>query len=639
MHQLQPLDIAVLVAYVVGVVGFGCWFVRRSGSTERFVAAGRSLPGWAVGLSIFGTYLSSNTFIGYPGAAYGGNWNLFVFSLSLPLAAWISVRFFVPFYRTAGEISAYHHLERRFGPWARTYGLACYLLMQVSRMGAIMFGVAIALNALTGWGMAPLIVGMGVLVTLYTLLGGIEAVIWTDVVQSIVLTVGALVVAAMLLFAMPGGPSAVFACAGPGGASKLSLGSFGLSLAEKTFWVVLFFGLFANLKNFGIDQSFVQRYHTARDGRAAGRSVWMAALLYMPVSLLFLFIGTCLFAYYNHQDNRALLAEVHTRVAAERLAGARAELTDAEYRARLRATAAALEPDDVGDKVLPHFIVAKLPAGLAGLLFAAIFAAAMSSIDTSLNSSATVILSDFYKRYVRPDAGEKESMRVLHVATVLWGAVGTGVAVAMIGQKSLIHAWWTLSSIFIGAMLGLFLLGFLVRRANAAAALVGVACGVGLIAWMTFTPIAVGKLTLRADAQAPPKKLATLLASDIPNAKALWERTAGVGTAEPSAGARDRALAALLARAGWSDQEIADGILASRRARGEPLDLLLDQTHMKGLIRHGKAANSLWGHLPRSRFAGVLTSVFGSSAIVLVGFLVALLLARRRTNAPSPLGR
>ncbi len=486
MQQLPTADIVVLVAYVLGVVGFGCYFVRKSRTTEGFMAAGRSLPGWAVGLSIFGTYLSSNTFIGYPGAAFGGNWNRFVFSLSLPIAAWIAVKFFVPFYRRAGEISAYHHLERRFGPWARTYALACYLLMQVARMGAVMFGVAIALDALTGWGMAPIIVGMGALVTFYTLLGGIEAVIWTDVVQSIVLMVGAVVVAVVLLLDMPGGPSAAFAYASEHG--KFSLGSFGASLGESTFWVVLFFGMFANLKNFGIDQSFVQRYHTAKDERAAGRSVWMAALLYMPISLLFLFIGTCLFAYYNHESNATLLAEVKTRVAEEKLADEKNTLADAAYQAKLQAAIGKLEHKDIGDKVLPHFIVHKLPPGLAGLLFAAIFAAAMSSIDTSLNSSATVILSDIYKRYIRPDAGEKESMRVLHASTLFWGAVGTGVALAMIGQESLLDAWWKLSGIFTGAMLGLFLLGFLVRRAGAIAALAGVVCGVALIGWMTFSP-------------------------------------------------------------------------------------------------------------------------------------------------------
>ncbi len=151
MFRLPLIDILVLLAYLAGVVGFGCWFVRKSRSTDEFMAAGRSLPGWAVGLSIFGTYVSSISFLANPGKSYGGNWNPFVFSLSLPIAAWVAVRYFVPFYRAGGQISAYHHLEHRFGPWARTYAVICYLLTQLARMGTIMYLVALALAPLTGW--------------------------------------------------------------------------------------------------------------------------------------------------------------------------------------------------------------------------------------------------------------------------------------------------------------------------------------------------------------------------------------------------------------------------------------------------------------------------------------------------------
>ena len=150
--MLPFVDLVVLIVYLGAVVLLGCGFVRKSGNTSEFMSAGGALPGWAVGLSIFGTYLSSNTFLGVPGKAYGGNWNAFVFSLSLPVAAWLAVRYFVPFYRRSGEISAYHHLEHRFGRWARTYAVICYLLTQLARTGSILFGVSLALAALTGWG-------------------------------------------------------------------------------------------------------------------------------------------------------------------------------------------------------------------------------------------------------------------------------------------------------------------------------------------------------------------------------------------------------------------------------------------------------------------------------------------------------
>lgn len=451
MDPLPAVDLVVLVVYVAGVVVLGCCFVRRSRTTEQFIAAGRSLPGWAVGLSILGTYVSSISFLALPGKAYGGNWNAFVFSLSLPLAALIAVRWFVPFYRRAGEVSAYHHLEQRFGAWARTYAVICYLLTQLARIGTIMYLVALALAPLTGWDVRLIIVVTGVLVTLYTLLGGIEAVIWTDVVQTLVLMGGALACGVILLAGMPEGPGQVFEIAAKHG--KLSLGSFGPSLAEPTFWVVLVYGLFINLQNFGIDQSYVQRYATARSDRAAARSVWLGALLYVPLSALFFFIGTALFAFYT----------------------ARPELLPA---------GGALK----ADAVYPHFIVAELPTGVTGLLIAAVFAAAMSSVDSSLNSSATLILCDVYKRYVRPLASERESMRVLRAATLIWGAAGTAMALAMIHVRSALDAWWQLAGIFSGGMLGLFLLGQVARRAKRPAAVLAVLLGVLVIVWMTLSP-------------------------------------------------------------------------------------------------------------------------------------------------------
>jgi len=372
------------------------------------MAAGRSLPGWAVGLSLFGTYLSSNTFLGVPGNAFGGDWNRFVFSLSLPIAALLAVKFFVPFYRRSGEISAYHHLEKRFGPWARTYVMILYLLVQVSRVAVILFGVALALQPLTGWSMQVIIIVTGIAVTVYTLLGGIEAVIWTDVAQSIILTIGAVVILIMLLFGLPGGPGEAIEIAADH--NKFDLGGFGPSLAKSTFWVVLLYGVFENIKNFGIDQSFIQRYHTARSDAAARRSVWLAALLYVPVSAVFFMIGSLLFSYYHEHPD--LTDAVRQRVATERLAEEGVSADSPGFESAVTQRASTLKPSDIGDKVLPDYIVRKLPPGVAGLLIAAIFAAAMSSVDTSLNSAATVVHSDIWKRYVNPKIDARGSMRI-----------------------------------------------------------------------------------------------------------------------------------------------------------------------------------------------------------------------------------
>lgn len=469
--MLQTADLIVLLIYIVAVVAFGCWFARRSGDSQSFMIAGGRIPGWAVGLSIFGTFLSSNTFLGVPGKAYASNWNSFVFSLSLPIAAWIATKWFVPFYRSMGSVSAYEHLEARYGLWARTYAVVCYLLTQIARMGTILFGVSLALKALTGWPIETIIITAGVLITFYTLVGGIEAVIWTDVIQAIVLMVGAVVVLVLLWWGTPGNVTGSFEIANANG--KLSLGSWSADYAQSTVWVVMLFGIFINLGNFGVDQNFVQRYQTARTEPQARRAVWLGAILYVPISLIFFVIGSALFSYY--ETHPEMLAEVRAEVAAA------IEVEEGED------LQAAIDKK-VGDRVLPHFIANRLPFGMAGLLIAAIAAAAMSSIDTSLNSSATVILNDLYPRFSAREPDEARSMRILRFSTVGMGLIGIAAALAIIGVQSILDAWWKLQGVFAGGVLGLFLLGRISSIASSKQAAIAVIIGVLVIAWMTLSP-------------------------------------------------------------------------------------------------------------------------------------------------------
>jgi SSS family solute:Na+ symporter len=448
---MRSIDLIVFLTYLIGTTLFGCWFALRSRNPERFMIASRGLPTWAVGLSIFGTFVSSISFLALPGKAYVADWTPFVFSLSLPLAAWIAVRYFVPFYRKSGDISAYTHLERRFGPWARIYAVVCYLLTQIVRMGMIMYLVAVALSPLIGWSLSTIILVSGVAVILYTLVGGMEAVVWTDVIQSIVLIAGAAICVIVLLAKMPEGPSQLFQIAWAN--DKFSLGSLSdFSLGKETFWIILIYGLTINLQNFGIDQNYVQRYAVADSERSAARSVWMGAMMYLPISAVFFFIGTGLFAFYTAQPD--------------------------------------LLPKGVeGDRVFPYFIVNQLHYGTTGLVIAAIFSAAQSTLSSSVNSSAALILCDFYRRYVRPDASDRQSMMVLYAGSFLVGAMGTAVAIALtFVEGAALDNWWKLSGIASGGMLGLFLLGMLSRRTGNRAAIVAVAAGFLAIGWMTFSP-------------------------------------------------------------------------------------------------------------------------------------------------------
>ena len=448
-------DLAVFLIYIAVVVWFGTRFAKRSRNTDGFTKAGGRLPGWAVGLSLFGTYLSSNTFFGNPGKAFSSNWSFYVFTLTIPLGAWAASKWFVPFYRKTGHISAYEHLEKRFGPWARTYTVICYLLTQISRMGTIMLGVAIGIYAVTGWDVKMVILTTGILVTAYTIIGGIEAVIWTDVVQSILLSIGALLVLGLLWLGEPGGSELLQQAVE---SEKLSLGDLAADFTKPSLWVIILYGIFINLANFGIDQNYIQRYHAARNESEARRAIWIGALAYIPVSALFFLIGTLLWGFYEaHPAELAQLAEMKN-----------------------------LTGRPAGDNALPHFMAHHLPGGVGGLLVAALFAAAMSTIDTSLNSSATITLNDLCKRRNRTldDAGR---MRILRRATLFWGALGTGVALILTFDSSnLLDLWWKLSGIFAGGMLGLFLLGILVCRANGTAASLAVIIGVLLIFWMSF---------------------------------------------------------------------------------------------------------------------------------------------------------
>ena len=453
---MHIIDIIVFLLFTGGVVAFGCSFFKKKGTSEEFTSAGRSLPGWVVGMSIFATYFSSISYLGYPGKAFSGDWNAFVFSLSIPIASYFAARYFVPFYRSQDSISAYSFLENRFGPWARIYASSCYLLTQIARTGSILYLLALPMNVLLGWHIQTIIVVTSVAIVLYSMLGGMKAVIWTEAIQGIILIGGALVCMFILLFDMPGGPVQTFSIAMEDG--KFSLGSFGSSLSESTFWVCLIYGIFTNLQNYGIDQSYVQRYHTAKNEKEAKFSALFGGYLFIPVSAVFFMIGTGLYAFYK----------VHPGIL----------------------------PDGVGaDYVFPFFIVNELPVGLTGLLIASIFAAGMSTIATSVTSSSTIILTDYYQRF-RKHAGNRERMLVLKLSSVGVGVAGILVAFAFMSVQSALDAWWALASIFSGGMLGLFLLGYISRKARNFDAVLGVVCGVILVCWIVISPFVHANLAI-----------------------------------------------------------------------------------------------------------------------------------------------
>jgi solute:Na+ symporter, SSS family len=448
---LRPLDLIVFILYLSSLIVIGFIFYRRSKSSSAFVTGDRRIPAWVVSLSLFATFVSSISYLALPGNAFHGNWNPFVFSLSLPIAAVMAVKYFVPLYRSINSPSAYTFLENRFGAWARIYASLMYLLTQVMRTGTIVYLMALLPNMLFGWSIPVLIVITSAIVMVYSLLGGIQAVIWTDALQAILLIAGALLCLAIMGDLMPGGHKEIISIASEG--NKFSLGSFALDLSQPTFWVVLVYGAFINLQNFGADQNYVQRYMTSATLKQAQWSAFWGALLYIPVSAIFLHIGTGL---WSLQQNGLL------------------------------ALPAGFNHQINPDHVFPWFIAHQLPAGATGLLVASIYAAGMSTMSTSYNSSATIILTDYFLK--SRSLTERQKMVVLYVSTAAIAVLGLLVGISMINTKSALDTWWKFASIFSGGVLGLFLLGaFTQARTNAA--LAGVFLGVAVIIVMTVAGI------------------------------------------------------------------------------------------------------------------------------------------------------
>ena len=435
---MNIIDLIVFLIFTVGTIVFGYMYGRKKQSSDEFTRGGGKVPGWVVGLSIFASFCSSISFLGYCSSAFMGNWNAFVFTLSILPAGLLAMWYFVPFYRSLGSISAYSYFEKRFGRWARLYASVFYLFTQVCRSGAILFLLAVPMNVLMGWNIPIVVTITGLGIILYSQKGGLKSVIWTEALQGAILVGGAVICLIVLYWGMPEGPGqAIRICTEH---NKFSLGSFEGSLVESTFWVCLIYGMFTNLNNFAIDQSYTQRYCAAPSLGEARKSAFWGSLLTLPVNLILFLIGSGLFAFYY--INPGLLPE-----------GIKS------------------------DFVFPYFIINEMPVGLVGLLIASIFCAGMSTVATSVTSSGTIILTDFYS-HLFPNSSDERKVIVLRIASVMIGVLGIGVALCFLLVDNALDAWWALSSICSGGVLGMFLLAYLCPKAKKAHVVPGVIVGV-----------------------------------------------------------------------------------------------------------------------------------------------------------------
>lgn len=446
--SLGGIDLSVLALYALVLIGMGIYYARKTRTAEQFMVAGRSIPAWAAGLAVMSAYTSSISYIATPGKAYDSNWHPFIFSLCIIPVAWVVTKYAVPYYRRRRLISVYTFLEERLGPWGRIYAALSFLLYMVGRVAVILYLASLLLSAFVPWNIAAVIIVIGLITILYTLLGGMEAVIWTDVMQSAVMIIGIIISAIIISVHVFSQPDYLIQSAIE--ARKFSLGSWDLSLTSRTVWVMIIYGITENLRNLMADQNFVQKYVSTASEKEAVRSIWIAMLIYIPLTAVFLYIGTTLFAYYG-PGGVPLGAGIVK-----------------------------------GDQVFPYFIATVLPVGLKGLVIAAILAAAMSTVDSALNCSVTVMLLDFHKRYINPDISEKASVIYLRAGTVVWGLIGIAFALLMMRARSALDVWWQISGIFGGGILGLFLLSLAQVRLRLWQGLVSIGVSVAVISWGTF---------------------------------------------------------------------------------------------------------------------------------------------------------
>jgi SSS family solute:Na+ symporter len=473
MHALlEHADIAVIVIYLAAMLWIGWRVTDGSRDVEGFTVGNRQMEGWTVGLSVLGTFLSSITFLGVPSLVYEQrNWNTFAFSLALPVAAVAAVLFFIPLYRRHVDLSAYELLEQRFGYWARCYAAISFVALQLIRVSMVLLLVALAIEPLLNWGVIPTLVVLGLVVIVYDVLGGIKAVIWTDVVQVFVLLGGALWCLGALVLQRPGGAAQFWADIPAG---SFSMGTWASSdLAESTFLVLFLYSLTENLRNYGTDQNYVQRMLAARSQRAAAQSIWIGALSYLPISLIFCLIGTGLFVRYH----------IPTKSGALESAG----VTDGTVASDSRANADVPLPAYAQpDHVFPHFIKHELSPLARGIVVAGILAAAMSTVDSCLNSMSMVILVDLVRRLRgRRRIPEIITLRIFTASTGILGTLGAVLVFMTKGEESgaLMKLWWKYAGVAGAGLFGLFLLAWILPRLPSWGALVAVLSSIPVLLW------------------------------------------------------------------------------------------------------------------------------------------------------------
>lgn len=440
------INMTVVVLYLLAMVLVGVYFAHRNKDTNDFFRGGQHVPWWAAACSIYATLLSSLTYLALPALVYRTDWVLYGGVVTTPILMFFIAYVIMPAYRKLGITSVYEYLSDRYNMTVRLFASTLYILFQIGRMGIVLALTALALAAITPLDAWESVLVMGVLSLIYSTMGGVEAVIWTDTIQTIMLMFAVLLCLALVFSNIDGGFSEYVRVGVMDNKFKIVNLDFGPgSIHTLAIWVIILGSFGQNTSNYTADQAIVQRYMTAKDTKSAVKTVWMNAAIMAPSLFLFYLLGTALYVYYQTHP-------------------------------------AKMDPGLHTDQILPMFIGSELPLGLAGLMVAGIFAAAQSTISTSMNSSASIVVTDFMRPF-NACSSEKSYLKAARWITVVSGVLGTIAGLVFINPdiRSLLVEYFKIIGMFMGVLGGLFLLGLLTKRTNSWGAMIGIFCSVGVV--------------------------------------------------------------------------------------------------------------------------------------------------------------
>ena len=451
---ILPIIVYVVIGlYLVGMMAIGGYFYRRQRDTTDYFLAGRSMKWLPVALSMAATDVSAITFIGAPAYSYQKNLMVAFGILALPLVTtFIVIPTFLRFYRALEVSTAYEYLELRFNSWVRSVASLLFILWRVGWVATAIYVPAIALSQVTGISLFFWILVVGICSTIYTSMGGMKAVIWTDVVQWLVMVAGIVSIGVTLSYGFDGGIREIWQVASEG--ERTAMFNFSIDpTLEISFWAVIIGFSTLQLAAYGTDQVTLQRYLTTKNLTEAKRSIIVNALNQVPFVFLLYFIGIGLFAFYQNHPGRL----------------------DLSFQA---------------DLIIPFFVVTELPNALAGLVIAGIIAATMSSISSGVNSVTTATIVDFYRRHVRLHGSERHYLKVSRFCAVFWGVVATVGALYVDKLGTILEIIWKIQGFFTGVVLGIFLLGMFTGRANWQGVILGALSGMATVIFVAgFTDV------------------------------------------------------------------------------------------------------------------------------------------------------